>query len=271
MTDLSIEQALFEGDVLRARSTRFADAWLPQAAALCKGFGSPPDSAPPQALFARPFGPASVAIVRVVWPRFHFLVLGRELYRHLHDPFAIAERFPPDWEARGSLPDLTWPPEPLPKRTVAMLDNVLKHGDGPFLLGASQTLVDGGKIILQRPAPDEKLFRDLWAMLPDSVRRSIWPATFVFSNELGFDLLAMPAIPEGGLTGYLNENQARDYPDSRYERHLQVAIESNDQPMLDKLLARKTTSEMIRLALIMIGVALGAAVLIRVLSAFRMI
>jgi hypothetical protein len=271
MIDLSIEQALFEGDAVRARSGKFADAWLPPAVALCKGFGSPPDSSCPQALFARPFGPSLVAIVQVLWPRFRVLVLGRELYRQLHDPFAIAERFPPDWEARGSLPDLAWPPEPLPRRTVAMLDAILKHGDGPFLLGASQTVVDGGKIVLQRPVPDEKLFRDLWATLPDSVRRSIWPATFAFGNELGFDLLAMPAIPEGGLTGYLDENQARDYPDSRYERHLQVAIESNDQPMLDKLLARKTTSEMIRLALIIICVAFGAAALLRVLSALRVI
>jgi hypothetical protein len=272
MTDLSIEQALFEGDVLRARSTKFADAWLPMAMALCKGFGSPPpDMACPEALFARPFGAASVAIVQVFWPRIRVLVLGRELYHLLHDPFAIAERFPPDCGARGSLPDLSWPPEPLPRRTVAMLDNILKNGDGPFLLGASQTLVDGGKICLQLPVPDPKRFRDLWAMLPDSVRRSIWPATFAFNNALGFDLLAMPALPKGGLHGYLDDEHARDYPDSRYERHLQMAIESNDQPMLDKLLARKTTSEMIRLALIIIAVAFGAAVLMRVLSIFRVI
>jgi hypothetical protein len=272
MTDLSIEQALFEGDILRARSTKFADAWLPLAIDLCKGFGSPPpDLACPEALFARPFGATSVAIVNVLWPRIRALALGLELYCHLHDPFAIAERFPPDWDARGSLPDLAWPPEPLPRRTVAMLDNVLKNGDGPFLLGASQTLVDGGKICLQLPAADPKLFRDLWALLPDSVRRSIWPATFAFRNDLGFDLLAIPALPEGGLPGYLDDERARDYPESRYERHLQIAIESNDQPMLDKLLARKSTSEMIRLALIIIAVAFGAAGLLRVLSALRVI
>jgi hypothetical protein len=272
MTDLSIEHALIEGDALIARSTKFADEWLPSTMALCKGFGSPPsDTACPEALFAQPFRTASIAIVQVSWPRFRVLVLGRELYRHLHDPFAIADRYPPDWEARGSVPDLTWPAEPLPRRTVAMLDAVMKNGDGPFLLGASQTLVDGGKICLKLPVPDQKLFRDLWALLPSSVRRSIWPATFAFSNELRFDLLAMPALPEGGLREYFDDERARDYPDCRYERNLQLAIESNDQPALDKLLARKTTNEMIRLLLIIIAVALGGAMLIRVLSVCRVI
>ena len=272
MTDLSIDQALFDGDALRARSAKFADDWLPGITAMCQEIGTPsPDVACPEALFARPFGPALVAIVQVAWPRFRVLVLGRELYYHLHDPFAIAERFPPDWNARGSLPDLAWPPEPLPKRTVAMLEAILKQGDGPLLLGAAQALVDGGKIVLQRPEPANKLLRDLWALLPDSVRRSIWPATFTFRNDLGFDVLAMPSIPEGRISGYLDEAQVLDYPDSRYERHLQIAIESNDQPMLDKLLARKSTGDMIKLALIIIAVSVGLTVLVRVLLALRVI
>jgi hypothetical protein len=272
MTDLTIEQALFENEEIVAHSAGFADAWSPTAANLIRGFGSPPpDSTVLTALLVRPFGRAFVAIVRVSWPRFHFLVLGRELYNLLHDPFAIAERYPPDWHARGSLAALAWPAEPLPKRTVAMLDAVLKNGDGPFLLGASQTLVDGGKIVLQRPEPQERLLRDLWALLPDSVRRSIWPATYVFSNDLGFDLLVMPALPDAGLPGCLGEDQVRDYPDSRYERHLQVAIEAGDQSMLDRLLSRKSTNEMIRLALIIIAVSLGVGAMAKVLSVLHVV
>src|SRR5262249_17831523 len=132
--------------------------------------------------------------------------------------------------------------------------------------GAAQTLVDGGRIVLERPEPQEKLFRDLWALLPDSVRRSIWPATFAFSNDLGFDMFALPALPPGGLPGYLGEEQARDYPSSRYERALQAAVEEGDQPALDRLLARKSMNEMIRLALILIGLSLAAGAVAKLLS-----
>lgn len=271
MTDLSIEQALLENDNCRARSADFADDWLPLVTEIIRGLGAPPPdmTGGQPALLAQPFGPAHVAVVRAAWPRFHFLILSTELYGFLHDPFAIAERFEPSWEARGALPSLAWSAEPLPKRTVAMLDAILKNGDGPFLLGAAQTLVDGGKIALERPEPDEERLRDLWALLPASVRRSIWPATFAYSNDLGFDLLVMPALPKDGLPGYLGEDQARDYPDSRYERHLQVAIETGDQQMLDRSLNRKATNEMLRLALIAVGVCLGLGVAAKVISLLR--
>jgi hypothetical protein len=311
MTDLSIQQALFEGESLRARSAAFTAAWESLALELIRGFGAlPAEASGAEALFARPLGAAQVAIVRIKGPLFsplplrergggegffdrsaprhrepltpnpspaggegnkrgpsaHFLTLPLDLYAHLHDPFAIADRFLPDWTARGSLPELAWPPEPLPKRTVAMLDDLLKHGDGPFLLGAAQALVDGCKIVLERSAPAEKQMRELWALLPASVRRGIWPATFVLRNDLHFDLLAMPALAEGGMPGYLSEDQARDYPDSRYERHLQLAVESGDQAALDHLLSRKSTSEMIKLALMIIAFCFGAGAIAKALT-----
>lgn len=274
MLDLSIAQATFDGEEFRARSANFPDDYLPQAAALCKAFGSQPvDDDGLEAMFAQPFGKDHVAVVQVAASplRFRFLFLGRELYFHLHDPFAIAARYSPDWSARGRLSELEWPPEPLPRRTAAMLDEILKHGEGPFLLGAAQTLVDGGKILIERPAPETKLLRDLWALLPASVRRSLWPATFAFSNELGFDLLVMPKAPEGGMPGYLTEDQTRDYPDSRYERHLQIAIEANDQNMLDGLLNRKSTNEMIRLALLIIAFCFGVMGIIKALTVMKLI
>lgn len=269
MTDLSIQQALFDGEQLRARSAGFAAAWEPLALKLIRGFGPLPANDPiPEALFTRPFGIAHVAVVRVRGLGAHFLILARELYAHLHDPFAIADRLAPDWTARGSLPDLAWPDELLPKRTIAQLDEVLKHGDGPFLLGAAQALVDGCKIVLERSAPAEASMRELWALLPASVRRGIWPATFAVRNDLHFDLLALPALAEGRLPGYLSEDQARDYPDSRYERHLQLAIETSDQPALDRLLSRKNTSEMIQLALIAIGICFAAGAIMKALAIF---
>lgn len=60
---------------------------------------------------------------------FHFLVLNRTLYDHLGDPFAIADRYPPDWSAKGTLPGLQWPEEVLPIRRVEQLQELLKTGD----------------------------------------------------------------------------------------------------------------------------------------------
>ena len=122
---------------------------------------------------------------------FRFLILDRTLYRHLGDPFAIADRYPPQWTA-GNLPELAWPAEKLPERTLDMLDELLKHGDGPLLLGATQALVDGYRIVLPGTTPNESLARDLWQLLPDSTRRDLWPASFAFSNELGFHFAIVP-------------------------------------------------------------------------------
>ena len=272
MLDLSIAQAVIEGETILARSANFNDDWQASAISMCKGFGPlPPGASCPAAIFARPLGRKWVAITQVGGPpaftslRFRFLVLSRTLYDLLNDPFAIADRFPPNWDARGVLPDLEWPSQPLPRRTMAQLDAILKQGDGPFLLGASQALVDGGKILLQRETPDPGLLRDLRLLLPDSTRRDVWPATFAYSNDLGFDLIALPAVPENGVPGYLSEDQARDYPESRYERNLQEAIESGDQRTLDRLLSRRSSTETLRLALFIIAVGVGTVIVGRLL------
>jgi hypothetical protein len=187
--------------------------------------------------------------------RFRFLILGRSLYDAIPDPFAIVDRFPPKWD--GPLPDLEWPPEPLPGRTVAQLDAIFKHGDGPLLLGACQTLVDHGKIAIRREEPDPRLVRDLWNLLPESTRRHCWPATFAYAASLGFGLVVLPEVVPVPV-GYLTENQSRDYPESRYERELQTAVEAGDQSTVDRLFARRTSVETLRLA---IWLVLGAGIL----------
>ena len=69
---------------------------------------------------------------------FHLLVPTRANYGRLGgDPFLLAERFPPPWEGRGELPSLTWPDEPLPRRTVADVQRVLQRPEGPSLLGGA--------------------------------------------------------------------------------------------------------------------------------------
>ena len=93
----------------------------PEAERIAVLFGRRPAGvACPLAHFACPFGKSHVAVVRVEDRpgsgdvlAFRFLVLARELYQHLGDPFAIADRYPPDWNATGTLPLLAWPAEPL--------------------------------------------------------------------------------------------------------------------------------------------------------------
>jgi len=271
MTDLVLTQALFENDLLLARSDAFPDPSQEIAADLARKFGPVPADGPTDVLFVQPFGKDRLAIVRVRGSRFHFLILANELYHLLQDPFAIAERYPVDWAAHGILPDLAWPPEPLPRRTIKELDELLKKGDGPYLLGAAQTLVDGGKIVIAFTANSMYLIRGVWALLPESNRRTIRVATFATSNNLEFDLLALAAIPAGGLPGYLNEDQVLEYPDSRYERDLQIAIEHGDQRELDRLLARKSTQEMIRLAWKLIVVALVVSTVVKILNVLRIL
>jgi len=216
----------------------------------------------PSASFAIPLGKAHVSIVRVAdvsgSPGFHFLLLNRKLYDALGDPFQIADKFPPDWNARGALPLLEWPEEHLPTRRVEDLQAMLKASDGPFLLGAAQALLDGSRIMLKRDEPDEKLLRNLWQLLPTKSRSDIWPASFAFSEELGFQILAMTSLPEKIPFGYLTEDQVRDYPEGRYELGLQTAIESGNQFELDRLLARRSSQETLRLAA---GMLIGAVVL----------
>jgi hypothetical protein len=234
---------------------------------IVEGFGLPPGASAPDSLFAVPFGRRRVAVVSVSGRRFRFLVLPRALYDVIPDPFAIAEHFPPRWEASGPLESFEWPEEPLPRRTVAQLDAIFKHGDGPFLLGACQTLVDSGRVAIVRDRPDPNVCRDLWNLIPDSIRRQTWPATFAYSTALGFGLVVLPGLPEGGIRGYLTEDQARDYPESRYERELQIAVEHNDQRTVDRLFARRSSAETLRLALWLVLAFSVLAMVSRILMA----
>jgi hypothetical protein len=248
MISRTIAQALVERGRVLARSDDFLEDWVPEAERIVSAYGPPAGSVSPEALFTTRFGRKHLAIVSVSGSSFRFLILSRPLWEAIPDPFAIADRFPPTFNAKGPLPSLMWPEEPLPRRTVAELDAVFKAGDGPFLLGACQTLVDSGRIIVRRDGPDPKVCRELWALLPDSIRRQTLVATFAHSLDLGFGLAVMPAIPDTGVTGYLTEDQARDYPESRYERELQTAVEHGDQRTLDRLLARRSSAETLRLA-----------------------
>jgi hypothetical protein len=189
---------------------------------------------------------------------FRFLLMSRPL-ADLGDPFAVADRFPPDWQAVGELPPLEWPDEPPPPRTVGELQAVLKAGDGPMLLGATQALIDGSRVRLDRPAD----VRAVWALLPHRTRAELRPATFAPDDSLGFHLSAGPPVKAAGL---LNADQCRDYPEGRYELALQVAVEAGDQGELDRLLARRSSRDTLSLAATMVGLALAGGVVFKLLG-----
>ncbi len=268
--DLRIQQALAVTDTRGVRIVAQTDDFdAPEAERIAVLFGSPPEGvACPQSHFACPFGKKHVAVVTVEdRPAgalgFRFLVLSRELYKHLGDPFAVADRYPPDWNTTGVLADLAWPMEVLPERTLERLDAILKTGDMSLLLGSVQALVDGNRVLLNRAAPAQ-FVRDLWQLLPDRTRCDLWPATFAFSDELDFHAAVGPTFPtpRHGVQ-VLMEEAIRDYPQSSYELNLQLAIESGDRAALRKLLARRTADDTVRLGLYILAFALVTAAVLK--------
>lgn len=265
MSEMVIEQAIYGsqgsgGYRFLARSYGFLDDWLPEAQRLCAGFGERPAGVRCHAsVFAQPFGKRHVAVIQVADQGtddagrpgalgFRLLLVPRGLYeQRIGDPFAVAERFPPPWHARGNLPELSWPDEPPPYRTVEEVQRVLKRADGPTLLGGVQVLVDGGRLVFERTEPDLELLRNLWTLLPASSRCSLWPASFVFGNTLGFDTLVVPRATGEEYANYVTEEKAGDYPEGRYELNLQIAAEEGDQAGLDALFARRSLKDTWRL------------------------
>jgi len=271
MPDLRIQQAIAHSDIRGVKVVGATEGLdIPEVERIAVLFGQRPVGILcPLAHFACPFGKKDVAVVRVEDRPgsenvlgFRFLILGRDLYRHLGDPFAISDRYPVNW-APGTLPDLSWPAQPLPERTLEQLDLILRNGDGPLLLGATQSLVDGNRVLLMGTTPNESWVRDLWQLLPDSTRRELWPASFAFSNELRFHLAFGPGFQSSDRKPLLNEDSLRDYPPSGYELNLQIAVESGDRDSLRRLLARRSSDETLRLGLYMVGFALLVAVIFR--------
>lgn len=265
--DLRITQAVLLADArgvrVVARSDGFDEA---EAERLAAGFGPRPVGvACPLAHFAYPFGRKHVAVVQVADRPggalgFRFLVLTRDLYRHLGDPFAIADRYPPDWAATGPLPPLAWPHEVLPPRAVARIQAVLRDGDTQLLLGGVQALVDGARVAVERPAPGEEFVRGLWQLLPHRTRADLWPASFAFADDLRFHAVVLPHLAPDPAGVRRTEEALRDYPQSPYELGLQTAVEAGNQRELDVLFARRTSGDTIRLGLAIIVGALVLAV-----------
>ena len=151
--------------------------------------------------------------------------------------------------ARGELPALEWTADAPPARTVEALRKVLDAPHSATLLGGAQALLDGTRLVFERPAPDAGMLRDLWALLPTNSRREMWPASFAFANGGQFHAVVVPCEAGRELPGYIDERQAGDYPEGNYEWRLQSAVEHGDQKEMNALLARRSRRQMIRLAL----------------------
>jgi hypothetical protein len=300
MTDIPLEHALYGsqgpgGYHFLARSPGFLDDWLPEAERLCMAFGDRPAGVHcPGCVFAKPLGQGHVAVVQAADQGsddtgrpgalgFYVVVLTRAAYRTIGgDPFALADRFPPPWEARGDLRPLTWTGGPLLPRPVDQVRQVLQRpggeslvpdaevprGGSQVLLGGCQALVDGGRLVFERPAPDTDLLRSLWTLLPTASRATLWPASFAFGNALHFDALVVPRLNPDDYPDYKTEQEAADYPEGRYELALQTAAESSNQQDLDALFARRTQADTFRLVVIILVVLLVMTVLIKLLPNF---
>jgi hypothetical protein len=271
---MNIEQAVYftrpqgEPDCV-GRSPDFPDAWNTRAKQLCLGFGERPGGvACPHAVFVQPLDRKHLAIVRVAdlppdetgqpgGIGFRILAVPRLSYEQLGaDPFRIDDAFEPDWRGRLSrLPSLRWNFPPAKMRTTEELAVLLdkEHERTAWLLGSAQVLVDGGKVWLERPAPELSLVRDLWNLLPYSTRAELYPATFTFSNEHRFHLAVAPPAVRPQFEGYVSEDRAGEYPEGRYELGLQTAVESGDQPGLEALLLRRSRRQMIGAGLMLLA------------------
>ncbi len=293
MPQVSIEQALFTRESqsspqLVSRSPGFREEWLPIARSLVLGFGErPPGVACPHAVFACPLNRESVAVVQVAdLPNhslqeplgFHFLVVDRRDYEHLFgDPFVLAKQLPATWDLSEEVPTLLMPREPQPQRTITDVQAVLKrvkasalrddedpeapdfqrtivNSESPALLGGVQVLVDGGRLVFERPAGDLDLVTGLWLLLPYSIRAKAWPASFAFNDAIRFDVIVVPSFSLVDLTGSTTEDQAADYPQGSYELALQRAAESGTQQDLEGVFARRSSNEVLRFAIGLVAV-----------------
>ena len=286
MPDIRIEQALYGahdagGYRFLGRSPGFREEWLPEAQRLCSAFGERPTGvACPSAVFAHPLDKTHVAVVQVADQgaddagrpgalAFRLLILATSDYIGFGgDPFVLADRLPPAWDLRGELPVLTVPAESPPRRTIAQVQEVFKRYQPmqPTLLGAVQTLVDGGHVVFERSEPDTDLLRSLWTLLPINVRAETWPASFAFGNALQFDVLVTPKAQGVDFSGYVREEQAADYPEGRYELGLQLASEDGDQGALDGLLSRRSPRDVRRMALLLIAAVIVLVIVFGILS-----
>lgn len=252
MNGVIIEQATFVSSEIRARSPGFTDALVDSAAAMLREFGA--------------FAPGiEVLFVRRLTKWFTVIVQGRDrnarviavpngFYLATPDPFLFSRQFPPEFSASDPLPELMWNELPIPERDIAVIRAILKSDDGPTMLGAAQALVEGGRVAFVRSEPESMLIEQLWRILPDSTRGEISMCSFAAATK-NFDVVVTPHVDD---PMYLTADKAAEYPEGKYELHLQIAVENDDAETMHRLFARRSGSQAMRL---MIRILLLAAII----------
>ncbi|QVL34669.1 hypothetical protein KIH39_12400 [Telmatocola sphagniphila] len=156
-------------------------------------------------------------------------------------------------------------PQFLPVRKVEDVRNRFKNGDGPFLLGASQALVDGSRIVIPREKPDREILENLWSFLPYSARSLSYVSFSKSETNHSVHVRVLPLTEAANSPGFLTEDQCRDYPPSQFEQQLQYALDYSDQKLFDRLMCRRSSRETLKMAWLMLIVALVVMVASRIL------
>jgi hypothetical protein len=261
------------GPTVVARSEGIVFAWEEAVLKFAVAFGPAPDSVTcPKADMAWPIEANIVAVITVLelataMDVFRVLFVSETVYRGVADPFRIADAFPINPHDRGSLPVLAWDRDSafIPPN-VLDIQAVFKAGNGPFLLGSAQAILDGTMIRLARSAPDRQSIRQLWQLLPVATRAERFPCEYCFRECYPFSIAVLPALPGQLPPNTISEEQAKDYPAGPYELAMQVAVESGDQASFESLLARRTGREMFRGAFWLLIIVV---VMMAVLAALR--
>ena len=265
----------------RGVSPSWVTEWQPELQDIVQSFGTRPAGIRcPNAVFSYPISNRRVVCVRVgdlgddenqpIGLGFQLVVMKQAEYDAIGgNPFRMFMDAPIIWLANSALPDFIAAVS-MNMDDLQVLAKAYQRPESAFILGGCQAILDGNRLVIEKPEPATDLLADLWTLLPFSERSDHWPASFAFSNVLRFDVVVLPKLtPTESDSGYLTFEQTEQYPEGRYESTLQWAIESGDQLIAHRLLLRRSRRQTFKLGLyLLLGMMLLSA-LLGVLSQFR--
>ena len=184
-------------DVL-ARSPGCRPEWSAEVLAACRRFGEAPSGVTPASALVSirlASGPRAIVGVEPLGAddrgrpgalAFHaLLVAPRDFRKAGADPFAFAGAIRRDWSAETILATLPW--------TVEPPDPVDPPSD-PRTRRIVEALSNGKRAAIESAEPIDGLAREVWAVLPESVRNRASMATWAFGNANRFDLVGLPRL-----------------------------------------------------------------------------
>ncbi len=186
---------------LLARSPGCTPGLTAEVVAVCRRFGQPPSSeAARPALFALPLPSGPWAVVGVS-PQgeddrgrpgalaFHALIVtARDYLKAGSSPFNFAQSHRSDWSSAtpGMLEPVRCQVEPMPPPTGIAAD--------PRMVRIVAALRGKKRVALESSGPVADLARSTWCELAPRIRRRLSVATWAFSSENRFDLVAFPRL-----------------------------------------------------------------------------